>query len=113
MIVFSIGKWCVFVMQISYAIFKLVTEAWAQLLNCQLEIESMAEGSNSAQKRVFKDPTLLFFMHLHTCADELLYRHNITLIVIWLYIGMLCMALGLLLIYFIYFDTNSMCNILL
>ncbi len=40
----------------------------------------MAEGSSSAQKRAFKDTSLLFLIYLHTRAVELLYKRNITLV---------------------------------
>ncbi len=52
-----------------------------------LRFESVVEGNSSAQKRVFKYTLVLFLMHLHTCAVELLYKCNIALIAVrlWLY----------------------------
>ncbi len=42
--------------------------------------KSVAEGSSSAQKRAFKDTSLLFLIYLHRCVVELLYKPNITLV---------------------------------
>ncbi len=53
-------------------------EAWAQLLNWQTEIW-ICEGSY----RVFKDTVVVSFFNLHTCAVDLLYKHKITLVVMW------------------------------
>ncbi len=37
-------------------------ETWAQLLNCQPETESVAEGSISAQMRAFKDTAVFSYV---------------------------------------------------
>ncbi len=58
-------------------IFKLVTEAWAQLLNCQTEI--WIRAGRTKKKRFLKVGTLLLSLfYLYACAAELLYKHNIT-----------------------------------